>query len=384
MYRNQYLKEYLDLDKKRYCIDRDLTVKSVDKAIILPTRRDQDRFWGGGGALDESGIYVKESQIRHAFGKPYSLDSGETIREIDEDVIYIPCIPNHWGHFLLDVVSRLWFALENTSRIAFCISGFSNGKLIPNMQEFFELLGYDEQRLIIIDKPTRFHRVMIPEPSLCQDNQWYFHPKYMETVNRVKKAVLESEGSKAFKKYNKIYFTRRKLETNWHSEAGERIIEDTFRRNGFQVFSPELLSLKEQILLVSSCKEVASLSGTIPHNIIFANKDSHFIILSRTAYPNSLQVMIDHMAGIDHTIIDVYHRVKKPNRYGSGPFWVEYNRNLKRYMDDHWENAKYPGVISVFLNRGIGAIHYGIGLFWKHIKKMEWLKSIYRIIRGRK
>lgn len=47
MYRNQYLKEYLDLDKKRYCIDRDLTVKSVDKAIILPTRRDQDRFWGG-------------------------------------------------------------------------------------------------------------------------------------------------------------------------------------------------------------------------------------------------------------------------------------------------------------------------------------------------
>ena len=94
--------------------------------------------------------------------------------------------------------------------------------------------------------------------------------------------------------------------------------------------------------------------------------------------------MIDHMAGIDHTIIDVYHRVKKPNRYGSGPFWVEYNRNLKRYMDDHWENAKYPGVISVFLNRGIGAIHYGIGLFWKHIKKMEWLKSIYRIIRGRK
>lgn len=210
------------------------------------------------------------------------MDSGEKIREIDEDVIYVSCIPNHWGHFLLDVVSRLWLALENTSRIAFCISGFSGGKLIANMQEFFALLGYKEQQLIIIDKPTRFHRII--------------------------------------------------LETNWHSEAGEKILEDTFRKNGFKVFSPELLSLKEQILLISGCKEIASLSGTIPHNIIFANKDSRFIILSRTAYPNSLQVMINHMAGIDYTIIDVYHRVKKPNRYGSGPFWVEYNKNLKRYI----------------------------------------------------
>lgn len=46
MYRNQYFKEYLDLDKRKYCIDRDLTVKFVDNAIILPARKDQDRFWG--------------------------------------------------------------------------------------------------------------------------------------------------------------------------------------------------------------------------------------------------------------------------------------------------------------------------------------------------
>ncbi len=382
MYKNQYFNEYIDLDKKQYRIDRRLKVTFVDRAIILPAKRDPDCIWGAGGGIDEKGNFVKESRIRHAFGKAYSFNSEE-IREINEDVIYIPCIPNHWGHFLLDVVSRLWYVLESTCKIAFCISGFPDGKLIPNIQEFFELLGCSEDRLIAVDKPVRFRRIMIPEPALLQDCEWYYHPKYMETIDKVKNAVLQSEQAKNFKAYQKIYFTRTKLKTNWYNEAGEKIIEDTFRKNGFQIFSPELLSLSEQIFLISNCREIASLSGTIPHNIVFADKDVHFIILSRTAHPNSLQVMFNHMTEIDYTIIDVYHNIKKPSYYGSGPFWVEYNNNLKSYMADHWENAKYPGIFSVISNRAFGAIHYCIGLLWKRVKKMQILKKLYHMLRGR-
>lgn len=51
MYKNQYFNEYIDLDKKQYRIDRRLKVTFVDRAIILPAKRDPDCIWGAGGVL---------------------------------------------------------------------------------------------------------------------------------------------------------------------------------------------------------------------------------------------------------------------------------------------------------------------------------------------
>ena len=76
-----------------------------------------------------------------------------------ETVIYIPVIPNHWGHFLLDCLCRFWFINDDKYkdyRIAFCGYNCSNNLGEGNYLELLHLMGIDDSRLIYIKEPCSF------------------------------------------------------------------------------------------------------------------------------------------------------------------------------------------------------------------------------------
>lgn len=80
-----------------------------------------------GGVLNEKGEYIWKSAVAskghivnlddtvepeyYVGGKGLTLP--EKIDKRNESVVYLGYLYNHWGHFLIDFSSRLWFAYKN-------------------------------------------------------------------------------------------------------------------------------------------------------------------------------------------------------------------------------------------------------------------------------
>ena len=81
-------------------------------ATILPLRRqaEDNLLFGRGGVVDENGEYVPLSGIEGRVQFAYPAEKKEYR---DETVVYCGYLVNHWGHFLIEGVTRLWYFLEN-------------------------------------------------------------------------------------------------------------------------------------------------------------------------------------------------------------------------------------------------------------------------------
>lgn len=254
-------------------------------------------------------------------------------------------IPNHWGHFLIDSVCRLWPFLEDKNknyRIAYCGWNWNENGINGNYLQLFELLELDK-KLMLIERPVKVKKVLIPERTMgfaCN-----YHALYKKTIDKIVDRALEMQLCKSLIPADRIYFTRTKNLKSKLNEVGEKEIEAIFEKVGFTVMAPEKLSLVEQIFYIRNCKEMAAMSGTIPHNAIFASADMKLIILNRTPLVNPPQMRINQIVGNDCTYVDVYAKemLKRPKQYGEGPIKIEVSSNLSGYFEDRgWKEGTSP------------------------------------------
>lgn len=337
MYPNCYTREFQQFAKKNYRRNKKLEIKTVENGLVLPLKVSETGvpLLGYGGVLDSDDHYVMESaqigkgDTADRFIGKYEYDICE-VEISDEAVIYIGALPLHWGHFLIDMTYRFWiFAHDEFSdnKIVYC----TNNTRFQGVQlEFMKMLGIDPKRLCPIEKPTRFRTIYIPEPGYMACD--YFTREYRNTFSR----LVNNSPQLNLNPYEKIYLSRGHFKKAQKSEIGERNIEDNFAANGFQILYMEELSLAEQIFYISHCKTVAALSGTLCHNILFANSGITWIILNKTHLTNTHQVLLNQMIGCRVIYIDLYIEPFKriPDSYGSGPFLLDAGK-LQKYFEDN-------------------------------------------------
>ena len=141
-------------------------------------------------------------------------------------------------------------------------------------------------------------------------------------------------------KVDNIYFTRTLFS---NKDVGEWEIERAFKENGYTIMSPERLSLAEQVFYINNASKIASLSGTICHNLMFARPDTKAIILNRFHGPIWAQYRINHIFKLDIVLIDVYHKFRSYPKYDdSNKVWVEFSDALKSYFID--QSMKLPKI----------------------------------------
>ena len=331
MYKCEWTQDFLRRSAIDYHSEYSPALNTAENVTILPQRDATGQPWGIGGAFYQDGSMVEASQIDGVFGGQYPYNS-ESVTCYPFTVYYIPIIPRHWGHFLLDVISRFWFVIDGSDQgypIAFCGKDFPDKKLYGNYLEALTMLGVDEYRLIYIDKPTSFARVIIPEPAFGDGKP--YSDQYLQIVDKLKNNVFSSKDVKYLQPYRKIYFTRTQFRRARMTEVGEKEIETLFRENGFSVLAPEKLTFTEQVYYFSTAKEIASISGTISHNIIFCEEGTEVIILNRCSLPNIAQFSVNQMSKAKVTYVDCYAKeTMRSCRYW--PVWVEVNDNLTRCL----------------------------------------------------
>lgn len=335
MYDNEYTKTLRNFLSETFFSESPLKIEVIENGYILPRRISDELAWGRGGVVNERLELVVDSTIPGAFGGTYDFEINN-VDFCNEEVFFIPVYIDHWGHFLIDVISRLWFLKEEkyqNFKIYYCDCSKSK-KIDGNFLKCIDALGIRNQ-LFVVDEIKKFKKIYIPQRSMGFDIS--YHREYVEIIDMLLNNLCIS------KKYEneKIYFTRTKFMKAKFHEVGEKQIEYNFKKNGYRILSPEKLSLEDQISCFRNANEIVSLSGTIPHNLIFAHNGLKYIILNRQPIVNKPQLRINNIRNVNVFYLDVYNKIelKKITPYGKGILKFELTEELFKFFQDN--NLKF-------------------------------------------
>lgn len=315
-------------------------IKEVDNGIILPATFDNSanpKLWAIGGVVDEKFHFIDESSSGYLFGGNYEVNE-DFVNYVDEEVIFFGPFIQHWGHFICDQISRLWYIIDNPEKYKIAYCGWNweigNSEIYGNYLELIELLGIKKEQLINVKEPTKFKKVIIPEFSFVGGQ--YYSNEFECLIEKLIDNTLHNINIDCPKK---IYFSRMKLGSN--KEHGEDKIVEILENNGFKILYPEQLSLKEQIIYFNRAEVVSMISGSIAHNLIFSKSKNNAIIFNKIGLINNYQTVVDQVAHANIYYVDSYFSIL-PVLFGEGPFLLRINNFFKKYLKDF--DLKYKNV----------------------------------------
>lgn len=316
-----------------FCLDRPVTVQTVRRGIILPQKETQDGpMWGLGGVCDAGNAFVELSYYDGGWATHGGAYPWQEETYMDCDVVYFGMFFNHWGHFLIDLMGRLWYFVNHkTENLKLAYLG--DEEPWGNFLEIFSLLGITEDNLIHVTEPTRFRNVIVPEFS-CKSCQWYseeYRSIFDAMITRVEEEQCIPEKLKALKK---VYFSRLSFGKAKVSEFGEDNIARWLEANGFTAVGPETLSVRDQIYLWNHAEEIACLDGSIPMSIAFSrNRSLKLTILHKTSLEHLNVELFLLMRPCDVTFLDVWDEPFRgyPKNIGAGPFLLHLGADALEY-----------------------------------------------------
>ena len=298
-------------------------------ATILPLRRDPSfgLLFGKGGVVDCDGNYVELSAIPLRVQYSYPFENPEYR---DEKVVYCGYPVNHWGHYLIEGVTRLWYFLENDATIdkyVFFLDENEEREIKGNYREFLELLKIWD-KLEIINKPITYREVIVPERGIvCLKS---FTPKLLSVFDTVAENVV---ADPSWETPEKIYYSRSQFQKGMQFEFGFAALDNFFEKNGYTILYPEKVPLSRMIHYIRHAKVVASLSGSLPHNMLFANQGQKVEIVERLVISDDNQTDVNRMRELDITYIDANIPIYTIDFVG--PIIMGYTPELQRFAQDH-------------------------------------------------
>lgn len=306
-----------------------LEVWRGENATILPLREldDPDLLFGRGGVLDKNGQYVPLSAFDTRINYDYP---HEAPIYKDEKVVFCGYLVNHWGHFLVEAITRLWYALEQDPTIdkyVFFFDEHQVREIKGNYKEFFDLLKIGD-KVEVINVPTTYREVVVPEPAFfCMR---YYSQKFLDIFDYIAENITVDPS---WNTYEKIYFTRSSFAKGNNYDFGLESLDSFFRNNGYFLLAPETVTLSQMIYYIRNASEIATISGSVHHNLLFGRNGTKLTIMERLIINDDHQVSINRAKELDVTSVDANFHLYPVDT--CGPYVVGFNRILEEYTASH-------------------------------------------------
>ena len=314
----KYMKRVTVGIKRSYFSDRELGVREVENGIVLPKKTGEDGK-SYGGVCDESFNFIAGHQVflgeydtrgRHFFGS-YTVPPEE-LDYLDETVLYGGFMSNHPGHLACEnFANRIWWLLKNPDsriRIAVMVEWpytvwddvtKRDSVYAFFVKDFFTTMGIPIERLIFIEKPTKFKSVIVPDSCLINYDftlPYEFTAEYMQVFDQMKKQITPS-------KYKKVYFTKTK--TPHQNMIGEEFFIDFYEKRGFKIIHPEDYVLKEQAEFMYGADEVVvPANGSMALLTGFCKPGTKLINLGKL-FTWGVPASIWEAAGLEYYLVNV-------------------------------------------------------------------------------
>ncbi len=257
-------------------------VSVVDDAVFIPsttaTGNGQPKYAGGmvrpdGRPIDAASMQRKGGKRFGGIAEPISADP---VQEIDEDVVYLGLLFNHYGRVLLESLARVWYLdrIDPAVKVVFNTANAAQAGLAPWLPEILSLFGIPPQRVLTLDVPTRLRRAIVPEPLFEQ-----FYSAHQEMARPFRDAAERVAGDVA-PSGQPLYLSRRRLSSRQRPVIGEAELEDLLRQNGFRILYPETMSIVDQVRAINGHADIVSPLGSAAHTILFARQRPRVHVLA--------------------------------------------------------------------------------------------------------
>ncbi|MGE5271071.1 MAG: glycosyltransferase 61 family protein [Thiohalocapsa sp.] len=309
----------------------DVTV--VERGLIPPLRRDSSHppseFYAG--VYTHARDICPPSLWERWYGKvtvPYPADAAELQESVVSPVtaMYGGVLSVHFGHFLLESTERLWWAVAERFDGPIVFQAESPTDVdVPFVRRFFELLGIDQQ-VVVAEKAMQFGRVVVPHAAF--QLRAFVYEAFRAPFAKVGEAA--EIGGRAVGP-SRIYLSRTRLVSRQGEPigrvVGEEVVEEAFRRHGYDIVHPQTLSFEDQIRLVRRARTVSGVQGSALHLMLFSPGIGQAIHIMRSRDVNLSFPILDELVCDSSIYIFGSRAARRP--FGSqGPFLIDVDRTL--------------------------------------------------------
>lgn len=240
---------------------------------------------------------------------------------------------NIWGHAITDSLKKIWILerlKDRRDNIKMVVFKPFIGDYSSNFIELLDIIGIKINQIYFISQPTYFSKIIVPDDSIVVKNNYrYYYTEYKDLINKIRDSIPVIDESP-----KKIYFTRTGLKKGGR-DYGEKAVEKAFKESGYTIYSPECLSLKEQLRILRNCKVFATTEGSVAHNVIFCNDQVNIIVLRKISGLISYQFMLMDIRNANVTYIDTFATPFFMFAFWYGPFFLCIRKNLIRFLADN-------------------------------------------------
>src|SRR5918994_1642872 len=248
------------------------SVSAIDRAIFVPngyeSSPNQPKF--SGGVVNPDGQPVETAQMQRKGGKriggPVEAVTATPERELDEDVIYLGMLFNHFGRVLLESLARVWHLneVDPSVKVVFNNANSAQAAYAQWVPKLLSMFGIPPERMVALDRPTRLRRAIVPEALFEQ-----YYSAHVDMV-RPFREVAQRVAANVNPSSQPLYLSRRRLTSRQRPVVGEPELEDLLRDNGFAIAYLETMTIEEQARLINGHSDIFSTLGSAAHNILFA------------------------------------------------------------------------------------------------------------------
>jgi capsular polysaccharide biosynthesis protein len=279
----------------------DPLVSQASETIYVPFNPNQ--AWG---IFHPDGTAVMESVDRHG---PDANTIGQILiagSDILKDCcssqggtyIYGGVISLHYGHFIVNTLSRLWHHRRDVVTDAKIIfHGPGNPDVWferPFLKQMFAAIGIYRENILTFDRPTRISTLQIPHPSFQE--QHYICSAFTKLCNNIGNHLISSAGS-VRRNDRPVYLSKTAMASGVGRVVNETVIENILRAQGVEIIYPESLTLRDQMMVFVERSIVLGITGSALHTSTFIPPRSRVIALSPTDRPNSNFSLMDSANG---------------------------------------------------------------------------------------
>ena len=209
----------------------------------------------------------------------------------------------------------------------YCVGGVFTFEHQPNFKRLLEILEVDVDKFQPIYHPVQFENIILPDESFfVVDDDRKFTNEYRETIERVKNFALKNQTPTSSKK---IYYFYGK------AQIGEERLAEYFRGKGYEIISPEKLTLEEQLNILINAESFASTLGSCAHNSVFLRECTETIFIPRAANRfTNYQQLIDQIADLNSNYVDSSLSIFETF---NGPYCFIIGKQLKKFFGDEFD-----------------------------------------------
>ena len=281
-------------------------VSVVDDAVFVPSAsaagNGQPKY--SGGIIGPDGQPIETAQMHRKGGKQFAgfTEAAATDPEqvIDEEVVYLGLLFNHYGRVLLESLARIWYLarVDPAVKVVFNDANAAQGGHAPWLHPLLALFGIPPERILTLTIPTRLRRAIVPEPLFEQ-----FYSAHEEIVRPFQEVAARVAGDVA-PSDQPLYLSRNRLSSRQRPVVGEAELEAVMRANGVRIAYPETMTIEDQVRMINGHTDIVSTMGSAAHSILFAlHRPRLHLLASRDDIPANY-FLCSALAGAPTTFVN--------------------------------------------------------------------------------